>query len=157
MILVILLILQHLDLIGQRLIGSHELQSAVIPAAMKPFRPNHILDLMGIAHEVLRADLRAQNLDEASLCLDPDGHISPGVLHQRKRSLRRLPDVFKQHSLPGKGQKDALFLLDAYQEFLHGLLPKGPFAHIVVQVEYPFILILQYLIEFPGTEQPPRF
>ena len=112
---------------------------------------------MGIAHEVLRADLRAQNLDEASLCLDPDGHISPGVLHQRKCSLRRLPDVFKQHSLPGKGQKDALFLLDAYQEFLHGLLPKGPFAHIVIQIEYPFILILQYLIEFPGAEQPPCF
>ena len=157
MILAVFLILEHLDLIGQRLIRRDKPKSAVIAAPVETVRPHDILDLMRIAHKIVRADLRAQHTDELALRLDPDRHESPGILHNSKRSLRRLRNILKEHSFSRKRQEDTLLLLDPHQEFFHGLIAQGPFSHIVIQVKNALVLVLQYLIELPGPKQSPGF
>ncbi len=101
----------------------------------------HVFNLMGISHKIIRTRLRAEYLDEFPFRLDVNRHISPGILHNRQRSLGRLRDILKKHPFAGKGQENALLLLDSYQELFHRLVPKGPLTHIIIQIKRPFVLI----------------
>ena len=154
-VFVILLVLHHFHFVSQGLIGRDKTDRPEVAAAVEEFRTDQILHLIAVSHKIFRGDLRTGHLQEIPFCHDPDGHISPGVLHQGDHALGRFVDILIEHSLPGKGQEDTFLLLDPHQEFFQGLLAQGPFAHIVIEIKDPLVLIFQDLIEIGGTEQPP--
>ena len=121
---------------------------------MEILRTDQILHFMGIAHKVLGADLRPAEPDKG-----PSASIRIGIYPQVFFIRVSVPFAgsstsSKQHSLAGKRQENAFFLLNPYQELFHGLVSQGPLAHIIVEIKDPLIFIFQDLIKLPGTEQP---
>ncbi len=146
-------ILNYFHIIGKYFIRRHQKHLAEIPPRMQPVRIHQKIYLINISHKIIRRKTAPSNRQKFSFRAHLNGHVAPSILDNRHHSLGDLFDILKKHSLPRKGQEYTLLLFDPYEKLFHGLFPKRPLSHIVIQIKSSWILVFQHLIKLPGTKQ----